>query len=157
MLPGVVTYHALGAGEGGFAEGPTFFRGILDSPLQMAAELARRAALAWYRTDSGEYQALALLLNAPFILLTLVGLATGLRSARLRWHVGLFLMPLLAAWTLSIFTIALARYTTEGLAVSALVPAVGLLAVYDAGARLRRRATALKPEPSRPRRPDEGA
>ena len=82
FLGDVARSHVDGAAQADCAaDDPRGIRGIkhfaelAHSPLTHSREIRRRAFTSWYHTDSGRYESAALLVNLPFALLLMLGIA----------------------------------------------------------------------------------
>ena len=114
----------------GGISGFNHLRELARNPLGHSVELLRRAGKCWYRTDSGLYEREALIVNASFGLLLLLGLTSALKSPW-RWGAGLVLAVFLGAWATSTLTIYLARYLITGIIVAGPITAAVPFRVYE--------------------------
>jgi|WetSurMetagenome_2_1015567.scaffolds.fasta_scaffold27647_3 hypothetical protein len=113
--------------DGVLITGTAHLTALEKDPAGHTIEILKRAAMAWYHTDTGSRDLHALAMNLPYVVLTVIGFVAILAQRRLRWVGGLALITIVAIWVVSTLTFFVARLTVGCLVLFAFVPAVGVV------------------------------
>jgi Dolichyl-phosphate-mannose-protein mannosyltransferase len=110
-------------------------------PVAVAELFLLKGASAFYGTNSLTHQALIALVQAPYLILMLIGLILAWRSGgRRRWYAVFLVMVVGYMWVMTIAVLSIVRYMTPALGLMIPFAALALVEGWDAIQR-RRHAT----------------